>query len=69
MDTQVQRDFPIDWEEDQYVSRREFFKFLTLASGGLAVGSVGMAGAPGGRRGHSIGPATFSLCARVLDSF
>jgi len=43
MDTQVQRDFPIDWEEDQYVSRREFFKFLTLASGGLAVGSVGMA--------------------------
>lgn len=43
MDTQVQKDFPIDWEEDHYVSRREFFKFLTLASGGLAVGSVAMA--------------------------
>jgi nitrite reductase/ring-hydroxylating ferredoxin subunit len=43
MDTQVQRDFPIDWEEDHYVSRREFVKFMTLASGGLAVGSVAMA--------------------------
>ncbi|MCW5943042.1 MAG: Rieske (2Fe-2S) protein [Fimbriimonadaceae bacterium] len=36
-------EFPIDWEEDNYISRREFFKFMTLASGGLAVGSVGMA--------------------------
>lgn len=44
MDTHVKQDFPIDWEEDQYVSRREFFKFLTLASGGLAVGSVGLTG-------------------------
>ena len=43
MDTRVQQDFPIDWEEDHYVSRREFFKFLTLASGGLAVGSAGLA--------------------------
>jgi Rieske Fe-S protein len=36
-------DFPIDWEEDNYVSRREFFKFMTLASGGLAVGSAALA--------------------------
>ncbi|HEY0868232.1 MAG TPA: Rieske (2Fe-2S) protein [Fimbriimonas sp.] len=36
-------DFPIDWDEDQYVSRREFFKFMTLASGGLAVGSTALA--------------------------
>ena len=43
MDERVQRDFPIDWEEDHYVSRREFFKFLTLASGGLAVGSGALA--------------------------
>ncbi|MBN9504121.1 MAG: hypothetical protein BGO01_02550 [Armatimonadetes bacterium 55-13] len=43
MDTHVNQDFPIDWEEDHYVSRREFFKFMTLASGGLAVGSVAMA--------------------------
>jgi nitrite reductase/ring-hydroxylating ferredoxin subunit len=42
-DEAIRRDFPIDWEDDQYVSRREFFKFLTLASGGLAVGSAVLA--------------------------
>lgn len=43
MDPQLQKDFPIDWEEDQYVTRREFFKFMTLASGGLAAGSAALA--------------------------
>ena len=43
MEARVQRDFPIDTEKDQYVSRREFFKFLTLASGGFAVGSATLA--------------------------
>jgi Rieske Fe-S protein len=43
MEEKLRQDFPIDWEEDQYVSRREFFKFMTLASGGLAVGSVVLA--------------------------
>ncbi len=43
MDIRTKEDFPIDWEEDQYVSRREFFRFMTLASGGLTVGSVAMA--------------------------
>ncbi|MBW7927291.1 MAG: Rieske 2Fe-2S domain-containing protein [Fimbriimonadaceae bacterium] len=43
MNERLRQDFPIDWEEDHYVSRREFFKFMTLASGGLAAGSVGMA--------------------------
>ena len=43
MEEQVMQDFPIDWEEDQYVSRREFFKFLNLASGGLALGSAALA--------------------------
>jgi nitrite reductase/ring-hydroxylating ferredoxin subunit len=37
-------EFPIEWEKDGYVSRREFFKFMTLASGGLAIGSVALAG-------------------------
>lgn len=36
-------DFPIDWEDDQYVTRREFFRFVTLASGGLAVGTTAIA--------------------------
>lgn len=43
MEDQVQSDFPIDWEQDGYVSRREFFKFVTLASGGFAAGSAGLA--------------------------
>lgn len=43
MDKKLLQDFPIDWEEDGYVSRREFFKFMTMASGGLALGSVGLA--------------------------
>lgn len=44
MDEKLRQDFPVDWEEDHYVSRREFFKFMTLASGGLAAGSVAVAG-------------------------
>lgn len=43
MEGRLREDFPIDWDEDGYVSRREFFKFITLASGGLAAGSVGLA--------------------------
>lgn len=43
MNEQLNEDFPIDWEDDGFVSRREFFKFMTVASGGLAVGSVALA--------------------------
>ena len=43
MERKLQEDFPIDWEEDHYVSRREFLKFMALASGGLAVGSAALA--------------------------
>lgn len=51
MDEQLREDFPIDWEEDGYVSRREFFKFMTVASGGLALGSVALAAWARSRRG------------------
>jgi nitrite reductase/ring-hydroxylating ferredoxin subunit len=43
MEQKLRDDFPIDWEEDHHVSRRDFLKFMTLASGGLAIGSVAMA--------------------------
>lgn len=43
MEEKLRTDFPVDWEEDHYVSRREFFKFMTLASGGLAIGSGALA--------------------------
>lgn len=44
MDDRLTEEFPVDWEDDDYVSRREFFRFLTVASGGLAVGSGIVAG-------------------------
>lgn len=34
------RDFPIDWAEDDYVSRRDLAKFIVLTSGAFAVGQV-----------------------------
>ncbi|HET6644640.1 MAG TPA: Rieske 2Fe-2S domain-containing protein [Fimbriimonadales bacterium] len=43
MDNRILEDFPVDWQEDQYISRREFVKFLTLVSGGMAVGSAVLA--------------------------
>ena len=52
MEEKLRQDFPIDWEEDHYVSRREFFKFLTLASVGLAVGSAALAAASQFSRGQ-----------------
>ncbi|MGV3614165.1 MAG: ubiquinol-cytochrome c reductase iron-sulfur subunit [Fimbriimonas sp.] len=43
MEEKLRHDFPVDWDEDHYVSRREFFKFMTLTSGGLALGSTALA--------------------------
>jgi Rieske Fe-S protein len=36
-------DFPIDWDADQYVARRELAKFMTLGSGLLALASGAIA--------------------------
>lgn len=56
MERGLRDEFPIDWEDDDYVTRREFFRFLTLASGGLALGSTAIAGF-----------ATFSRNDRSMD--
>lgn len=37
------QDFPIRWEEDHYVTRRELAKFLTLGSGTIVAATVGVA--------------------------
>lgn len=37
------RDFPIDWGEDDYVSRRDLVKFVVLISGAFAVGQAWLA--------------------------
>ena len=34
------QDFPIDWQEDAYVTRRQFAGFLTLISAGLFLGTA-----------------------------
>lgn len=34
------RDFPIDWAEDDYVSRRDLIKYVVLTSGAFAVGQL-----------------------------
>ncbi|MGE0000613.1 MAG: ubiquinol-cytochrome c reductase iron-sulfur subunit [Fimbriimonadaceae bacterium] len=44
MNNDIRNDFPIDWEDDNHVTRREFLRFGTLASGGLAIGSLALAG-------------------------
>ena len=36
-------DFPILWDEDHYVTRRELAKFLTLGSGTIVAATVGVA--------------------------
>ena len=38
------QDFPIDTAEDDYVSRRDFAKFLVLTSGAFVVGQLTIAG-------------------------
>ncbi|MBB6015291.1 ubiquinol-cytochrome c reductase iron-sulfur subunit [Deinococcus radiopugnans] len=37
-------DFSVDWDATDYVSRREFTRFLGLSSAGMAVGTVLIAG-------------------------
>jgi len=37
------RDFPIDWAEDDYVSRRDLVKFIVLTSGAFAIGQAWIA--------------------------
>jgi Rieske Fe-S protein len=50
-------DFPIHWEHDHYVTRRELAKFLTLGSGLLAGAAVTVAVAgPRLRRPEGAGP-------------
>jgi Rieske Fe-S protein len=48
------QDFPIDTAEDEYVSRRDFAKFLVLTSGAMAVGQVCLVGQSIVRRPHRV---------------
>jgi arsenite oxidase small subunit len=54
-DRQWKHDFPIEWEKDHYVTRREMVKFLTLGSAFLvaANGVMAVAGRLAGREAFS----------------
>lgn len=59
------RDFPIDWAEDDYVSRRELTKFIVLTSGAFAAGQLWLAmRSLLGRRG---GPSQRAMVAGVEE--
>jgi nitrite reductase/ring-hydroxylating ferredoxin subunit len=49
------QDFPILWEEDHYVTRRELAKFLTLGSGTIVAATVGVAVVGDKLRPHGAG--------------
>jgi Rieske Fe-S protein len=57
-------DFPIDWEESQWVARREFVKFLLLVSGAFSSGQLWLLWR--GRWEDSPPPAAARI-ARVAD--
>ena len=56
-------DFPVEWERDNYVSRREMVKFLALGSVTIAGANVVVAGAP-----HVMKPAEMPRASVGLAS-
>ena len=50
------RDFPVDWREDEYVSRRDLVKFIVLTSGAFAVGQLWIAAQSVLRRRQPVPP-------------
>lgn len=50
------QDFPIDTAQDEYVSRRDFAKFLVLTSAAMAAGQICLVGQSAARRNASHEP-------------
>ena len=64
MEQRIKDDFSIEWDEDRFVSRREFFKFMTVASAGLVLGTAILAV---WRSGRGTTKAVRTKVARVRD--
>ena len=62
------QDFPILWEDDHYVTRRELAKFLTLGSGTIVAATVGVAIVGDRLRGRGTGGRTRIEGAELLAS-
>lgn len=56
------RDFPIDWGEDDYVSRRDLIKFMVLTSGAFVAGQAWIL-VKGWLRGGAPAPAARPIAA------
>jgi nitrite reductase/ring-hydroxylating ferredoxin subunit len=55
------RDFPIDWADDDYVSRRDLVKFVVLTSGAFVVGQLSLLAKALFRRGQApLAPAAIA---------
>lgn len=48
------QDFPIDWTQDQYVSRRDLLKFLVVVSCGFSIGQLWIGWQSTGRRSSEL---------------
>ena len=67
---QWREDFPIQWENDNYVTRRELAKFLTLGSGVLAAASAIIAFVGVRLKRTMVGPRTkIGVLSAIGDSF
>jgi arsenite oxidase small subunit len=58
-------DFPIDWDNDHYITRRDLAKFLTLGSGLLAGAGALMAAAGYARKGEHTGELKIGSASQV----
>lgn len=56
-------DFPVNWEDDQYVTRREFTSFLALVSGALFFGTGLVAVREWWRRWRLASPASARIAS------
>jgi Rieske Fe-S protein len=54
-------DFPINWEDDHYITRREFTTFLTLVSGALLLGTSLVGLRDWWRRRRAVRPAALRV--------
>jgi len=59
------QDFPIDWPADEYLTRREFIKFMLLTSGAFSAGQVALLIA--GQRQKAASSEPTMVVARVDD--
>lgn len=59
------KDFPIEWNADNYVTRREFTKFLVMASGAMCLGNGYVAAQRLRHRGQTLPAVTVASVGEI----